>query len=214
MQLMHLCHQPPHKMRGLAPRANRLRAFALLSGAALTLHQLRYLLAYGEHSDEQLRLQSHAYMEVLLPFVAALVLLAVGAFVAKLFEARRTMIAESGVPNGPSLWLRSSVALLTIYTFQEWLEGAVGQGHEAGLAAGFAGGGWWAIPLALVLGALVASLLRGAATAIALVATHRSARRRDTGPFRKTRRELPSQKPALDVIASFLAGRGPPVTSI
>jgi hypothetical protein len=200
-------------MMGLVPRGNRFRAIALLSGAALALHQLRYLLAYGGHSGEQLTLQAHAYVAVLLPFVAALVLVAVVAFLVDLLAARGTRTAEPGLPSGRKLWVCSSGVLLGVYGFQEWLEGQLGQGHEAGLGAIFAHGGCWAIPLALVLGALVSWLLKGAAGAIELVATRRPSGRRLSGSVRRGQQARPAQKPALDVVASFLAGRGPPVPS-
>jgi hypothetical protein len=190
----------------------RFRAFALLSGAALMLHQLRYLLAYGGHSGEQLAVQAHAYLALVLPLAVALVFLAFVGFSLSLLGAGRGASPRSKLPRARAMWARSSGALLAVYSVQEWLEGQLGQGHSSGLGAIFANGGWWAVPLAFVLGALVAWLLKGAATAIEFVAA-RSHRSRVPRSGSRARGEHGSQRPALDVVASFLAGRGPPVTS-
>jgi hypothetical protein len=201
-------------MAGMAGNAIRFRAFALLTAAALSLHQLRYLLAYGGQSEQQLGLQAHAYLALIVPVAAVLMLVAVAAFAVRLLKAKRAAASEQGLPTGYKLWARSSCFLLGLYSLQEWLEGQLGHGHEAGVGAVFGHGGWWAIPLALALGAVVASLLRGAATAIELVAARRKrVRRRIAGSTPRTRRARGSQRPALDVVAAFLAGRGPPVTS-
>jgi hypothetical protein len=191
----------------------KFRVLALLTGSALAVHQLRYLLAHGGHSGEQLGVQGHAYLGLILPLVSALVTVAAVGLALRLLEARRTATREPGLPDRRILWAGSSSILLCVYSFQEWLEGHLEPGRESGVGAVFAHGGWWAIPLAVVLGALVACLLRGAARAIELVAARRRIPRRSTHSPARTSRERPSQKPALDVVASFRASRGPPVTS-
>jgi hypothetical protein len=51
-----------------------------------------------------------------------------------------------------------AAALLAIYVGQELLEGVIAVGRPAGPAALLAGGGWIALPLALVIGAIAALL--------------------------------------------------------
>jgi hypothetical protein len=197
----------------LTARGQRFRALALFSGAAVAVHQLRYVLAFGGRSDEQLGLQSHSYLVLVLPVAAALVLLAVFAFAIALIDVRRAGAPAPALPRGHRLWARSTALLLGVYSLQEWIEGQVGHGHETGLGAVFGRRGWLAIPLALVLGAVVAWLLKGAQTAIEIVASRKRARRRGAGASAPAQRARPGQRPALDVVATFLASRGPPVTS-
>jgi hypothetical protein len=184
-----------------------------MTGAAYAVHQLRYLLAYGGHAHEQLGLQAHAYLVLVLPLAAAFVLLAAIAFSVRLLGAHQISQAAPSLPGARALWARSSAILFGAYGLQEWLEGQVGHGHASGVAAIFAHGGWWAIPLAVALGALVAWLLKGAETAIETAASRKSRPRHGASTPPQTSTGRPTQRPALDVVASFLAGRGPPVTS-
>jgi hypothetical protein len=190
---------------------SRFRAFAVLTGAALALHQLRYLLAYGGQSEKQLGLQAHAYLALIFPLAVVLVAVAVLAFGVSMLRAHRAMRGEPGLPTGLALWARSSCILLGVYGLQEWLEGELGHGHPSGIGAIVGRGGWWAVPLAIALGALVAWLLKGAASAIELVANRSRTPRRFVRSSAPSRHKRPSQKPAIDVLASFLAGRGPPL---
>jgi hypothetical protein len=68
--------------------------------------------------------------------------------------------------------------MLGVYSCQEWLEGALADGHPGGIAAPYSHGGWIALPLALAIGLLIALALRGAAAAIAVAATRGRARLR------------------------------------
>jgi hypothetical protein len=202
-------------MSALSRSGSKLRAFALVAGAAYAVHQLRYLLAYGGGSGGQLSVQAHGYLALVLPLLAVFGLVALAAFVASLVEAGRREPEPDCLPGGGTLWVRSAGLLFALYSVQEWFEGLVGHGHESGLGAIFAHGGWWAIPLALAFGALVAWLQKGAATALEVVAarSRSRSRRRVAASAARTGRESPAQKPLLDVVASFLAGRGPPLAS-
>ena len=163
----------------------------------MAVHQLRYLLAYAGHS------QGHTYLELVIPLAVALVLLAIVAFAVRLMSVRRSASAAAALPGGRVLWLRCTAVLFTVYSGQEYVEGN----------AVFAHGGWLVIPLALAFGAIVAWLLEGAQTAIEIVASRRRRRRHAATSLSPARRERPRQKPALDVLAGFLASRGPPLTS-
>jgi hypothetical protein len=163
----------------------------------MAVHQLRYLLAYGGHS------QGHSYLALVLPLAVALVLLAIVAFAVSLMGVRRNTSPASSLPGRHVLWVRATAVLFIVYSAQEYMEGN----------AVFAYGGWLVIPLALAFGALVAWLLEGAQTAIGIVASRRGRRRRAATSPAPARRERPRQKPALDVLAGFLASRGPPLTS-
>jgi hypothetical protein len=100
-----------------------------------------------------------------------------------------------------------------VHAGQELLEGALSAGHEQGLAAVAANGGWVCLPLVLGFGALVAVALRGADLAVEAAARRsRQARPARTGALAarpRTARFARSSSP----LATKLAGRAPPLRS-
>lgn len=192
---------------------SRLRATAALSAGAYALHQLRYALGYGDASGEALGAHGHAYLSLLAPLVALLAALAGAQFLSILARTGHTSEDSGRTARLRRLWPAATGVLLAIYLLQELIEGALASGHPAGLAAILAGGGWWALPLAVVIGLLVALMLRGADAAIGLVASRRFVRRPRIAtplPTPVVLAELP--RPA--VLARNLAGRGPPIASV
>jgi len=143
--------------------AFRLRCFALLGAGALALHDLRYLIAYGGDAGRALDEQRHGYLGTVAALVAVAVVAAVAALVAGLVRGR-------GPATRPRSWRvrwpAASGALLVVYAAQELAEGVLASGHPEGLAGVAGHGGWVAVALAAVLGAVVATLLRGAEVAL------------------------------------------------
>jgi hypothetical protein len=182
----------------------------LIAAAALALHELRYLIGYGELAGSALAAQGHGY----LPFAGVGTILLLGLGLGQLLLAfRRALRSATASPAPPFglLWLASICALLAIYCSQELLEGVISTGHPTGLAALGVDGGWSALPLACGLGLVVALALRGAAAAEALVAG-RARRAADVDP-RAPRLDPPrpdAQRPLLSVLATKLASRAPP----
>ena len=177
-----------------------LRATAALALAGFAVHQVRYALVPATHGED-----AHAYLHAVAPAVLALLLaLALGRSLAGL-AARRTTTA----PASPlARWLASSAALLVLHAVQEGSERA------------FAGGGpldrgaLLAVPLCLLVGAVVALALRGAdelleaaAASAPLAALPRALR-----PAAPTSC-LVATAPVLarpGMLARHLAGRAPP----
>jgi hypothetical protein len=190
----------------------RFRAGALLATGAYGIHQLRYLLAYGDHSHEQLASQGHAYLTVLGPALAGLTALAAVEFLARLVRARRRSGPDRPLSRPSTLWGLATGWLLAVYVAQESLEGQLAAGHPAGLTGILGHGGWLAILLSAAVGAVVALALRGASAAIELAAGGTGYRVRQ---WKRASTTLPAifQKPALDPVSLFLAARGPPLTS-
>lgn len=189
----------------------RIRAAALMPAAVLTVHQLRYQLAFGGHTDAKLASEGHAYLGTLTPLAAMLIAIVAGVFIAGLARARRD--GEAGDRGRPFLfvWLLVAAALLGIYTLQELTEGMLVSGHPGGLHGVFGDGGLWAVPLAVALGAVVALALRVAAAAkrwVASLADEHEA----PAPARPRRalRPAPVFMPALAPLALAAAGRAPP----
>jgi hypothetical protein len=195
-------------MEGFWPK---LRALALLGAGSVIVHELRYVLAYGDGAGAALAEQGHSY----LPFIEALVVLVVGMTLARFcvscVRAFRGIAPEQTQTTFSRTWLGASAALLAMYTLQEGFEGAFAPGHPAGLIGIFGHGGWTAILLSLIVGALIAGLLFVAGRTIQLVAARAAAPRHRRAPARLSWpvAETPPRR-RLDVLALNLAGRAPP----
>jgi hypothetical protein len=193
------------------------RAASLLSLGALAVHELRYLLAYGDQAGEALASQGHAYLSDL---GGALIALALAALLAALLGTALTPPPRRrGQPAGNEFSRTAAiyaVALGVIFCAQELTEGAVATGHPAGLAAILAHGGWIALPLACALGALssLASLaLRGVERAIAQAKPRRP--RLGRPPALVEPRSAPDRLPlALLNLAFGFARRPPPLLPV
>ena len=185
---------------------------ALLPPAALAVHQLRYLLAFGGSAGLELERQGHSYLHSLLPWLIALVAVAAGGFLHSLGRAfgghaTRTRFGLSFL----ALWLACTVALVAIYAGQELLEGWMVTGHPAGLAGVFGYGGWWALPAAACVGLVLAAVFHGARLMLRAVARGHAGRApsrvREVGPL--AARPLMAVPTAAPLIAGW-SDRGPP----
>jgi hypothetical protein len=185
------------------------RAAALLAAGAFALHQLRYLVGYGDGAGHALATQGHGYLQLVEPILALALAGAAGQLVAAV--ARR-----SGVASGRSarwglcrLWLVATAALAATYVCQELVEGALSAGHPSGIAAVLAAGGWWALPLAVGLGLVIALAVRGADAVVAAAPGHRGGR--VTGsPSEALAVTAHVDLPRLALLGTNLAGRAPP----
>jgi hypothetical protein len=158
--------------------AHRLRLAAILALGAFALHQLRYLIAFGDSSSAELARQGHGYMADALPVMAVFGL---SALLATMMRAR----SGAGLVRAP-LHRRTSIfslALLSIYAIQESLEGMLAAGHPGGVAAVLAAGGWVAIPLAIALGRLAALMAKGLEGFESAIASRRAPRRLRRAPL-------------------------------
>jgi hypothetical protein len=193
----------------MARPAAATRATALLALGALAVHELRYLLTYGGKAHSAMMSQGHGYLGELAP---ALVVLALSALCGRLATAALGRPIATG--GSRPLWRTAATfaaALAAIFAAQELVEGAVFAGHAAGVAAVLGGGGWLALPLALLVGLITAiadRLLAGTERAL-LAPVRRRRRRRDP-------RALVLPKPysrttfVLRPLAFGLARRPPP----
>ena len=190
--------------------AGRFRLAALLAAGALAVHELRYALAYGDHAGSEASAQGHAYLTVLVPIVV----------LAALFASAQALLRFAGAPTSSDrtrrftrLWLACTLALAAAYCGQELLEGWLAAGHPAGVAGVLEHGGWIGPACAPLVGGLVALAARGAAVATEPRASAGAWRPRpDATPVVASPR--PVFHPSPDPVAHFLAGRGPPLTSV
>ncbi len=180
-----------------------LRASALLAAGSLAVHELRYFAGYGEAAS----VGGHGYLAVVAPLVALVLAIACGAWVVRLGRA------AAPATRGPLTWMAATGALVAVFVVQETVEALVAGGHPGLLAHG----GWTALPIALVVGGLIALALCGARAADA--AAHVAARPwSPSGAAAEPPVDfvLPIAAPLAPRsrgIARRMAGRAPPVAS-
>jgi len=185
---------------------------ALVPAAALLVHQLRFVLAFGSGAGAELQRTGHSYLHSLVPWIVLLIGVAVGGFLWALGHALRGQRSVRRYTLSlAALWLICSVALVAIYIAQEFIEGLFATGHPAGLAGIFGYGGWWSIPAALCVGLVLAAILHGARWVLDEVAHRRT---RAVVSARPRAAALPRSRhawlPRLSPLAEGWSGRGPP----
>jgi hypothetical protein len=198
-----------------ADRRSAVRGLAragVLPAAAIAVHQLRYLLAFGSTAGVELQRQGHSYLHSVAPWIVVALAWAAGAFLSAL---GRAMHGQTSVPRyGTSLvalWLICAASLVVIYSGQEYLEGLLATGHPAGLVGIFGYGGWWAVPAAVCVGLVLAALLHGARWVLREVAArHARTARAPRAPGVALTRPADLSLPRLAPLAMGWCGRGPP----
>jgi hypothetical protein len=132
----------------------------MLPAAAILVHQLRYWLAYGPRANAQLAAQGHSYLNSLVPWAIFALAAGGGLFLCRLAAALRGG-REVGGGRAPvlSVWLACWLGLVVVYATQETLEAFLATGHPAGLGGVVGHGGWWAVPVAAVVAAVLTALL-------------------------------------------------------
>jgi hypothetical protein len=193
------------------PRSRFLVTAALLAAAALGVHELRYVLAFGDAAGTRLAAEGHAYLSWLSPVIGGLVALAAAALVHGV--ARGGDLMAPPPRRAGRLWLTCAAALALTYATQESVEGLLAAGHPEGWAAVLGHGGWIAFPLAAGFALPVALLLRGGAAAVAAV-TRRTVAPRIAGSLAPAL-VAPASPPVLrlGVLAVGGAGRAPPLVA-
>jgi hypothetical protein len=193
-----------------------------MPAAVLTVHQLRFVLAFGGSSGEELEKEGHQYLSALAAPIAMSVAIVVGLFFARLASVWREGAGEGGVrhgaPRDPASWrgflrlaLLIGASLLALYSCQELLEGMLSNGHPEGFDGVFGEGGWWAVPLSLLCGLVIAAALRGARAAIRWAAARHRRPKNSHGRPAATPRPHRLALPRPVPLAGAAAGRAPPL---
>jgi hypothetical protein len=190
-----------------------MRWVALVAAGSLLVHELRYALEYGSETGRVLAYQGHSYLPFAQALVAVLWISACLRFAISMVRAGRSE-RPSRVPSLRLLWASAAGALIAIYTLQEAIEGALSVGHPGGLIGIYGHGGWSALPIAVVVGGLVALLVRGSQRALVLLAERRRAHpRRRPDRHRRPAPLSPVPLRRRSIIAANLAGRAPPAAA-
>jgi hypothetical protein len=181
--------------------------------AALVVHQLRYELAFGGGASRELADQGHSYLHELTPWIVLAVAIGLGGLIARVARAWRSGEGDGSQARGLiGLWALVSVALFSLYVGQEFLEGLFATGHPQGLAGILGDGGWWALPAAGAVGALLTLVIAGGRVLVAAVAA-RSRRRAAITVAHAARLAVCRDRVALPRLAPLArvgAGRAPP----
>lgn len=185
---------------------------ALVPAAALLVHQLRFLLAFGHGAGAELARQGHSYLHSVVPWIVLLLGVAAGGFLWALGRAlhgqrsvRRYTLSLAG------LWVVCTATLVAIYVCQEFLEGLFATGHPAGLAGIFGYGGWWAVPAAACVGLVLAGVFHGARWVLDDIAARRApVAFVSTATPARLPRPRDAWLPRLTPLADGWSGRGPP----
>ena len=180
----------------------------LICAGALAVHELRFIVGFGDHAERIAGEQGHAYLALVMPVVAFVGFVGLVALVVR---GVRAPDPDPLAPGVRRVWAVASALLVLIYVGQETLESWTSAGHPGGLAGVFGHGGWSAVIFAVALGALIALAFRGAAQPVAAggEALWRP------GVAQTVRIVSPPGAPALprSPVERFLAGRGPPRVS-
>jgi hypothetical protein len=185
---------------------------ALVPAAALAVHQLRFMWAFGAGARAELARQGHSYLHSLVPWIVLLIGVAVGGF---LWALGRAMGGQRSVSRRTlsfvALWAICSACLVAIYVAQEFLEGLFATGHPGGLAGIFGYGGWWSIPAAACVGLVLAAAFHGARRVLDEVAQRIAGNTAHRAPRPATPlRPCDALLPRLAPLAEGRSGRGPP----
>lgn len=181
----------------------------VVPAAALVVHQLRYMLAYGSRAGAELASQGHSYLHSLVPWMILALGVPLSSFLRRAVRAARSGDAGRLSAIRPSLlWGATTVGLVAVYVLQEGLEELFASGHPTGTAGIVGHGGWWAVPAAAAVAAAVVALLRVGRVVLRLAARLAVRPRR----LRPSSIRLPAAA-ALAVTAPLAlaaAGRAPP----
>lgn len=184
----------------------------LLAPAAFAVHELRYLLAYGDSAGLELQRTGHSYLHSVIPWLIGITAAVMGLFLVSLGRALRGQVSlRRYTLSFAGLWIVCAASLVAVFTCQELLEGMVATGHAAGLAGVFGYGGWWAVPAAACVGLILAACFHGAHWALVTVA----GRSRAAAPSRRWRPSTAYAPVCVRIPRSPMAegrsGRGPPL---
>jgi hypothetical protein len=180
-----------------------------LPAAVLAVHQLRYVLAYGSRAASELSAHGDRYVSTAALVASTLVAISLAAGLVRLVAVSRGG-SRPRIGSAPwwLLWLGLTVALVAGYWALEGLEAAFEPEHAGGVASAFAEGGFWALPAAALVAAVLTAIVRGGRLMLAVAARGRLTHRRAANVRGRPR---PLVERALCApMAGCAPGRAPP----
>ena len=184
----------------------RVRAVALLALGALAVHEVRYALVPGDAAA--VAGGAHAYLHLLIPLLvgAAAAVLAVSVLAPAVHRRMPRIADPASATERAAVY---ALVLLAIFVCQELLEAALSGAPADALGAVAGPGGWMALPLAMLFGALAEAASHWLARAETRVASVLLPQRRRRRP-RPLRPVTPDLVPLCSRPLAFGLGRRPP----
>jgi hypothetical protein len=178
----------------------------------IAAYELRFVLARVGSVMSELDRTGHAYLHSVVPWIVTLLALGAGLM---LREAARGLSLRIAPPRWSTslvgLWLLCSAALAAVLCGQDLCRELITSGHPGGGAASlFGSAGWTSIPVAMLVGFVLAASLHGACW---VFHEARRLRRRTSGRRRSVAVARVTTVGLRPVLAPLLAGwsdRGPP----
>jgi len=181
---------------------SRSRIAFLIAAAALAVHELRWMVGGPVEP-----VAGHGYLP-LVGILVALALALVSAHLLAVWGGIARAPLDGRPPRSLASWLALSGCIAGVFLSQELLEGALAAGRAEGLATVLGGGGWVALPLSLLAGALVMLGCAGA-RAVEPMRAHLP-RPRLSVADRCGRRPSPWRGPLRRGLPRHLSARAPP----
>jgi hypothetical protein len=152
------------------------RGAALVPAATLAVHELRYLLAFGGGASHELAERGDTYVGWLAPLCALALAVPLGAVAGRLTAAwqGRTSGRVRGCRGRLLQWLGLGLVLLACFCVQEVVEQLLEPQHPVGLSGIVGDGGWWAVPAAFGLAAVLTLLMAGTQAVVSGIARRRA----------------------------------------
>ena len=194
------------------------RGAALLPAATLAVHELRYLFAFGHGASRALTERGDVYVGWLAPLCVLILAVPLGALAGRVSAAWQgdATVGGAGRRRWWARWLLLALSLFACFCAQEVLEQLLEAGHPTGFNGVFGDGGWWALPAALAVAALLTLLIAGTRAAIRGIARVRcrpGAAQFGLAGVRVRRGDQPILIAAAP-LADGAAGRAPPLAPV
>jgi hypothetical protein len=187
---------------------------AIFPAGVLAVHELRYLLAYGADAGHELTEHGDSYVGTASLLAGLLVLAPAAGLIVGVLRARRGRAAGRRSKLRPwQAWLAWTAVLIVGFCALEALEMLLESEHPDGFLGVFGGGGWWAVPAAVGVAALLTVVTRGARALVRRVARRHGRRPvwdASGVPRPPGRAVRGGRRASLTPLASRAAGRAPP----
>lgn len=144
-------------VRDVADRLALIQLYTLLVLGSLALHEVRYALPSGQALDAN-HGGGHGYLVVVGPLVGMIAALVLATVVLRAAVVSRSRSRAS--MRARRAWPLLTAGVFGLYAGQEVVEGLLSHHHPDGVAAVFGAGGWFALPVAAVIGAALALTVR------------------------------------------------------
>jgi hypothetical protein len=198
-------------MAGAKVRSALSLQFSLLALGLIVIHHVRYVFGRLLPHEQAASDRVHSYLPFMLILVVVLLALAVALFLRDVLHATRLRSLQlPGPPSFPRAWAQNSLLLVACYVLQETVEHRIAGEPLAVGEILLNRDGWIVLPLAAIVGGIIAALLRGARATIERAIARAPLARL---PVRVAASLRPAIRPRARqfLLRGVIAGRAPPL---